>query len=126
MLKEQTTVPDICDEIEERWRAVYAEMRREPACRGGFREMLLEIEAGARAKTIEELQPDLGILIRRSRTAKASRISRHAVKSRCACERGGWGRLSDDGPGQNNPDPGVISPKDFLAKGFSGLGVNRV
>src|ERR1700720_3755921 len=33
---------------------------------------------------------------RRSRTAKASRISRHAVKSRCACEWGGWGRLSDD------------------------------
>ena len=42
---------------------------------------------------------------RRSRTAKASRISRRAVKSRCACEWGGWGRLSDDGPGQNNPDP---------------------
>ena len=42
---------------------------------------------------------------RRSRTAKASRISRYAVKSRCACEWGGWGRLSDDGPGQNNPDP---------------------
>jgi hypothetical protein len=42
---------------------------------------------------------------RRSRTAKASRISRHAVKVRCACEWGGWGRLSDDGPGQNNPDP---------------------
>jgi hypothetical protein len=42
---------------------------------------------------------------RRSRTAKASRISRHAVKSRCACEWGGWGRLSDDGPEQNNPDP---------------------
>src|SRR6201981_1147370 len=41
---------------------------------------------------------------RRSRTAKASRISRHAVKSRCACEWGGWGRLSEDGPGQNNPD----------------------
>src|SRR5271167_451639 len=40
---------------------------------------------------------------RRSRTAKASRISRRAVKSRCACEWGGWGRLSDDGPGQNNP-----------------------
>src|SRR6516225_7949677 len=36
---------------------------------------------------------------RRSRTAKASRISRIAVKSRCACERGGWGRLSDDGAG---------------------------
>ena len=37
-------------------------------------------------------------------TAKASRISRHAVKSGCACEWGGWGRLSDDGPGQKNPD----------------------
>jgi hypothetical protein len=42
---------------------------------------------------------------RRSRTAKASRISRRAVKSRCARERGGWGRLSDDGPGHYNPDP---------------------
>ena len=34
---------------------------------------------------------------RRSRTAKAVRISRRAVKSRCAREWGGWGRLSDDG-----------------------------
>src|SRR3954451_6366502 len=42
---------------------------------------------------------------RRSRTAKASRISRPAVKSRCACEWGGWGRLSEDGPGQHTPDP---------------------
>ena len=42
---------------------------------------------------------------RRSRTAKTSRISRRAVKSRCACEWGGWGRLSDDGPGQHNLDP---------------------
>jgi len=42
---------------------------------------------------------------RRSRTAKASRISRRAVKSRCAHEWDGWGRLSDDGLGQNNPDP---------------------
>ena len=41
---------------------------------------------------------------RRSRTAKASRISRHAVKSRCAREWDGWGRLSEDGPEQNNPD----------------------
>ena len=39
---------------------------------------------------------------RRSRTAKTSRISRHAVKSRCACEWGGWGRLSDDGSRQHN------------------------
>ena len=37
-------------------------------------------------------------------TAKASRISRETVKSGCAREWGGWGRLSVDGPGQNNPD----------------------
>src|SRR5262249_4784203 len=41
----------------------------------------------------------------RSSTAKASRISRHAAKSRCACERDGWGRLSDDGPRQHNSNP---------------------
>jgi hypothetical protein len=37
-------------------------------------------------------------------TAKASRISRQAAKSGCAREWGGWGQLSEDGPGQNNPD----------------------
>jgi hypothetical protein len=37
-------------------------------------------------------------------TAKASPISCEAVKWRRACEWGGWGRLSEDGPGQNNPD----------------------
>jgi hypothetical protein len=42
---------------------------------------------------------------RRSRTAKASRISRYAAKSRCAHEWGGWGRLSDDGSGHYNPNP---------------------
>lgn len=42
---------------------------------------------------------------RRSRTAKASRISRRAVKSRCAREWDGWGRLSDDGSGHYNPNP---------------------
>src|SRR5262249_33265502 len=41
---------------------------------------------------------------RRSRTAKAPHINRRAAKLRCACERGGWGRLSDDGPGQHNLD----------------------
>ena len=41
---------------------------------------------------------------RRSRTAKASRISRHAVKSRCAQGWDGWGRLSDEGPGHYTPD----------------------
>ena len=52
----------------------------------------------------------------RSRTAKVSRISRHAVKSRCAHEGDGWGRISDDGSGHYNPNPsedpwggGVIS-----------------
>src|SRR5260370_4264643 len=42
--------------------------------------------------------------LRRSRTAKASRISRDAVKSRCAREWDGWGRISDDGSGHYNPD----------------------
>jgi len=37
-------------------------------------------------------------------TAKATGISRSAAKSGCACEWGGWGRLSEDGSGQNNPD----------------------
>ena len=50
---------------------------------------------------------------RRSRTAKALRISRCAVKSQCACEGDGWGRLSDDGPGHYNPNssegPGVVA-----------------
>jgi hypothetical protein len=39
---------------------------------------------------------------RRSRTAKALRISRHAMKSQCARGWGGWGRLSDDGSRQHN------------------------
>jgi hypothetical protein len=41
---------------------------------------------------------------RRSRTAKAPHINRWAVKLRCACEWGAWGRLSDDGPRQHNLD----------------------
>ena len=41
---------------------------------------------------------------RRSRTAKASCITGGAGKSRRAGEWDGWGRLSRDGPGQNNPD----------------------
>jgi hypothetical protein len=43
-------------------------------------------------------------LPRRSRTAKVSHISRHAMKLGCAREWGGCGRLSVDGPGQQNPD----------------------
>ena len=42
---------------------------------------------------------------RRSRTAKALRISCHAVKSQCARGWGGWGRLSDDGARQHNLHP---------------------
>ena len=42
--------------------------------------------------------------LRRSRTAKAFCISCIAAKSVRAREWGGWGRLSDDGLGQNNPD----------------------
>ena len=41
---------------------------------------------------------------RHTRTAKAPRISRSAMKSQCACERDAWGRLSVDGPGHYNPD----------------------
>jgi hypothetical protein len=41
---------------------------------------------------------------RRSRTAKASHISRRAMKLGCACEWGGSGRLSVDGSGQHNPN----------------------
>jgi hypothetical protein len=37
-------------------------------------------------------------------TAKAAGISRKATKSRCAGKWGGWGRLSEDGLGQHNPD----------------------
>jgi hypothetical protein len=37
-------------------------------------------------------------------TAKAFHISRRAMKLGCACEWGGWGRISVDGPGQHNLD----------------------
>src|SRR6516225_9664860 len=38
------------------------------------------------------------------RTARTARINRYAAKSSCACAWGAWGRLSDDGLGQHNPD----------------------
>ena len=40
----------------------------------------------------------------RPRTARASRINRRAVKSRCARKWGAWGRLSVDGPRHYNLD----------------------
>jgi hypothetical protein len=56
-------------------------------------------------------------------TAKASGISRSAAKSGCACEWGGWGRLSVDGPRQKNSDrsegPGVERQKPFARRCFS-------
>jgi hypothetical protein len=53
----------------------------------------------------ESTDPLMGRLgAERRRTAKAARISRSAVKSSCAGEWGAWDQLSDDGPGQHNPD----------------------
>jgi hypothetical protein len=61
MLGESTVPQDIYAQIEERWRAVYADMHREPPPRSGFGELLLEAEAEARATTTKQLQPQLGI-----------------------------------------------------------------
>ena len=57
-------------------------------------------------KTINESSEPLAGCLGRWQygTARASRINRRAVKSGCAGEWGGWGRLSEDGPGQHNPD----------------------
>ena len=52
------------------------------------------------SESVEPLEGRLCVVC----TAKASGISRIAVKSGCGCEWGGWGRLSVDGPGQKNPD----------------------
>jgi hypothetical protein len=66
--------------------------RREPPCRTP------EVREGGMSGRNEQRKPGTTRgSPRRSRTAKASRISRRAVKSRCAHEWGGWGRLSDDG-----------------------------
>jgi hypothetical protein len=51
------------------------------------------------SESVEPLGGRLGAVC----TAKASGISRKAVKAGCACEWGGGGRLSMDGPGQKNP-----------------------
>ena len=57
-------------------------------------------------KSIDESsEPLVGRLgLCKSGTAKISRINRAAAKSGCAGEWGGWGQLSEDGPGQHNPD----------------------
>jgi hypothetical protein len=54
----------------------------------------------ADSESLEPLGGRLGAVC----TAKASGISRQAVKSGCACEWDGWGRISEDGAGQKNPD----------------------
>lgn len=61
MLSEPTVAKNIYDEIEERWRAVYADMHRNPSPRSGFDKLLLEAEVEARAKTTDGLQPQLAI-----------------------------------------------------------------
>ena len=53
---------NIYDEIEERWRAVFVDMHREPSPRNGFNELLLEVEAEALSKTTVGLQPKLARL----------------------------------------------------------------
>lgn len=54
---------------------------------------------------IESSEPLAGGLGRpRVGTAKAPPITCRAGKLRRAGEWGGWGRISDDGPGQHNPD----------------------
>lgn len=52
---------NIYDEIDEHWRAVYAQMHRKTSSRSGFQEMLLQDEAEVRVITTESLQPQLGI-----------------------------------------------------------------
>src|SRR5215472_2378474 len=52
---------------------------------------------------------------RRSRTAKASRISRFAVKSRCAREWDGWGRISDE-----RSVPHCVGPRPRLCTAMEG------
>ena len=47
------------------------------------------------SESVEPLEGPLAAVC----TAKASGISRESVKSGCAREWGGWGRLSEDGPG---------------------------
>ena len=54
-------------------------------------------------ESTEPLVGCLGIGAHALCTAKTSRISRQAAKSSCACEWGGWGRLSEDGSGHYNP-----------------------
>src|SRR3979409_432363 len=61
-------------------------------------------EDGSAGRNVERKLGTTRASPRRSRTAKASRISRHAVKSRCARGWDGWGRISDDGSGHYNPD----------------------
>ena len=61
------------------------------------------VEGGMLGRNDSESVEPLGGRLGAVCTAKASGISRKAVKSGCACEWGGWGRLSVDGPEQNNP-----------------------
>ena len=63
---------------------------------------------GLRVRHVEKEQPakarNLLLADWPQGTAKAPRITGNTGKSRRAGKRGGWGRLSVDGPGQYNPD----------------------
>ena len=63
---------------------------------------------------------------RRSRTAKAPRISRRAAKSWGAREWGGWGRLSDDGPGQQNPESTISDLIDATIADYERHGASAI
>jgi hypothetical protein len=59
---------------------------------------------GALGKDSSESLEGLAGRLGAPRTAKARDISGMAVKLPCACETGGWGRISDEGPRQHNSD----------------------
>src|SRR6516164_7384442 len=63
-----------------------------------------DAEGGMSRRGIQRKHGTTRGLLRRTRTAKASRINRTAAKSGCAREWGAGGRLSVDGRGQQNPD----------------------
>jgi hypothetical protein len=72
-------------------------------------------------KSIDESsEPLVGRLgLCKSGTAKISRINRAAAKSGYAGEWGGWGQLSEDGPGQHNPgrSEGPWGRADYRSRG---------
>jgi hypothetical protein len=75
-------------------------------------------------KSIDESSEPLVdcLCLYKSGTAKISGINRAAAKSGCACEWGAWGQLSEDGPGQHNPDrsEGPWGRAEYRSRGGAG------